>query len=154
MKYFFEDAANESRLKDVLDSWEGTPFRHWAGVKGMGCDCIHFVGRVLEELGITTRAGGVKYQIPRYSRDWHLHKEHQLLLEGVLKQIPVDVIDSDDHMNGDILLFRFGRAVAHSAFYFDNFLYHSLSGIGVRRSSYDVDDWKDRQKYNLRVLSI
>lgn len=153
MRYYFEDKEHEEQLGKILRSWMGTPFRHWSGVKGLGCDCIHFVTEVLQELGVYSKQGG-KYKIMRYPKDWHLHREQQFLADGVLFQVPADEVDPDSHVNGDILLFQFGRAISHTSFYFNGFLYHSIAGIGVRKSSYEVGDWKERQKHNLRVLAV
>jgi len=152
VKYFFESKEKQKELGEVLESWENTPFRHWAGVKGLGCDCIHFVTRVMEEVGASP-VQGETYKILRYPKDWHLHNGEELLLKGILGQMKVEPVGTLHPINGDILLFKFGEVCSHSSIYYDGRLYHSLTNIGVRKTPYADNKWIKRLKYNFRVLS-
>jgi len=127
---FFDDKQEE--LQQELESWVDTPFRHHQGVKGTGVDCIHLVARVLEHFGFGP------FRIPDYARDWHLHQEHELLRDGIFAQLDVDEIPLDEEpKNGDILLYKFGRAAAHSGIYFDKYIYHAIIGVGVVKMRFD-----------------
>ncbi|MBN2568122.1 MAG: hypothetical protein JXB42_01695 [Deltaproteobacteria bacterium] len=148
MACYFDDAEKQKKLKDVLDSWLNTPFRHRCGVKGKGCDCIHFVGKVLEEMGVFKWR---KSLILDYPRDWHLHRTKELLMDGILRELNVEKVEYPDLKNGDICLFRYGRASAHAALYFDRYFYQSITDVGVRRISSDDSETKKRMTHIFRV---
>ena len=46
-------------------AWIGTPYRHQASLKGVGCDCLGLVRGVWREL-----IGDEPQSAPAYSRDW------------------------------------------------------------------------------------
>jgi NlpC/P60 family putative phage cell wall peptidase len=46
-------------------SWIGTPYRHQASLKGVGCDCLGLVRGVWRAL-----YGEEPERMPPYSRDW------------------------------------------------------------------------------------
>ena len=152
MKYYFVSIENQERLKRVLDSWliPSTPFRHHCGVKGKGCDCIHFVARVFEELAILQWR---KDLIPDYPRDWHLHRTQELLMQGILKELSVERVEISDLMNGDLVLFQYGRASAHAAIYYDRNLYQSITGVGVRKIAISEQEFRKRMTFAFRVLA-
>lgn len=150
MRSYFESLARQNDLRKILTSWEGTPFRHWCGVKGEGCDCIHFVTRVLEEVGYLM-TGLVK--IPWYPADWHLHNEEELLLAGLEKYLKYDNVGCSNPINGDILLFNFGKTNSHTAFFMDDHLYHAVFGIGVLRSPWMDKTWYKRKRKGIRLLT-
>ncbi len=149
MKYYFEDPERQAQLKTELDEWMGTPYRHWAGVKGEGCDCIHFVARVFEGLGFGP------FKIERYPRDWHLHNFEELLMKGLrrelknVEELPLDT----EPMNGDVVLYRFGKTSSHSAIFFDNHVYQALTGMGVERRHWADKQWFRRKTMMMRLLN-
>jgi cell wall-associated NlpC family hydrolase len=138
--YVFDDPEKVAQLGVVLREWEGTPYRYFCGVKGKGSDCVHFILQVLTELSIIKWKKGM---VPQYPRDWNLHNTRELMLEGMLKLIPgelveVDLLDIRNNgdietylRNGDIILSFFGKAASHVAFYYQNYFWHSLGGVGV-----------------------
>jgi NlpC/P60 family putative phage cell wall peptidase len=87
--------------------WVGTPYHHQARVRNVGVDCAQLVAAVAEEAGLIP-AGT---QIPNnYSPEWHLHNREEVLLTtleffGCKRQ--------DKALPGDIVCFRYGRAVGH-----------------------------------------
>ena len=153
---FFDDEKNVEKLRAIIAEWEGTPYRHRCGVKNKGADCIHFVVKVLVELGVLTWRENL---VPDYPRDWHLHNTRDLLLEhlalrvpGALyllaplteekiievevltgKRIPREVRDVSQLKNGDIVLMHYGHAASHAGIYLDSYLWQSLAGAGVCR---------------------
>lgn len=155
-EYFFSDTEKQSELKRILDEWLGTPFRHHCGVKRLGCDCIHFVCRVLEEMGILKWRRSL---IPDYPRDWHLHNTRELLCEGIERELNVEKLSRYDSqprlenlMNGDILCSHYGKAASHAGFYFDGYVYQSLDDIGVRKIAFSDRVFRRQIKFAYRIL--
>lgn len=69
-----------ARLVAEAESWIGTPYHTGARVKGAGVDCLTFVAGVFENAGLVP-----KLAIPHYPPDWHLHRDDERYLEGVLQ---------------------------------------------------------------------
>ena len=151
MNYYFEDLEKQGQLKIILDEWLDTPFRHKAGVKGVGADCIHFVARVFEEMGI------VKWRkdlIPDYPYDWHLHNTRELLAEGIDRVLNVEKLDKEaPKMNGDIALYHMGKAASHAAIYFDGYIYQALTDIGVCKIHVLDKTFKKQMRFLYRILA-
>lgn len=152
--YFFDTTEKQSMLKEELESWRETPYRHWCGVKGLGCDCIHMIVRVLENFGF----GPIK--VPWYPPDWHLHNDAELLLEGIRKEVPHEEYAIDIRngaglqaiANGDLLLFKYGQTLSHSAWWFDGYLYHAVYGAEVLKTSWKDKMWRKRARIGFKVL--
>jgi len=149
MEYFFDDEEKQRELKRILDEWMGTPFRHQCGVKGMGCDCSYFVARVLEELGILKWR---KDLMPDYPKDWHFHTTRELVKEQVEKELRCEPIGLDHFFNGDVILLHFGKASSHMGIFYDGYIYRSLEGVGVCRSSAHEKSLKKRMRFAYRIL--
>ena len=148
MKYYFSDLEKQKELKKILDEWLGTPFRHHCGVKGGGTDCLHFVARVLEEMGILTWR---KNMVPDYPRDWHLHNTRELLKEAIDRELKGEWKELNGFMNGDILLSHFGKAASHVGIYFDGHVYQAVERIGVIKVSVKTPLIKRQMKFMFRV---
>jgi cell wall-associated NlpC family hydrolase len=56
---------NRDQIVAEARSWVGTPYRHQASVKGVGCDCLGLVRGVWRAL-----IGEEPERAPPYSRDW------------------------------------------------------------------------------------
>lgn len=152
MKYFFEDIENQKKLKKILDEWVGTPWRHRCGVKGKGADCIHFVARVLEELGLLIWRDGL---IPDYAPDWHLHNTRELLKDALEKEVRGEWVNIENPMNGDILLSHYAKAASHAGFYFDGYVYQAIrlrNKGGVFKITINDLYFKRNIKFNYRVF--
>lgn len=145
--YYFDDLKRQKELKGILDEWLDTPFRHHCGVKGLGCDCIHFVARVFEELGVLCNV-----TIPNYSKDWHLHNTRELLEEGIFRHLKVKKVALSNPMNGDIICSHFGKAASHAGVFFDGYVYQALNGIGVRKINFSDKKFRARMKFVYRIL--
>lgn len=156
VKYYFEDKEKRQELKRILDEWLGTPFRHQCGVKGLGCDCIHLVLRIFEELGILKR---VRVKVPDYPRDWHLHNTREILKEGIGNHLDVESWDVSGGnlskvgilFDGDIILSHYGQAASHAGIYCQGYIYQSIVGVGVRKINLNEPTFKKRFKYAFRV---
>jgi len=150
MKYFFEDTEKQEQLKKILDEWMGTPFRHHCGVKGLGCDCIHFVARVFEEMGL------IKWRkdfILDYPSDWHLHNTRELLKEAIERELNVEEVGFDNLINGDIILSHYGQASSHAAIYFDEHIYQAINDIGVCKIHISDRVFRRQMKFAYRILT-
>lgn len=152
VEYYFIDTEKQKQLKLILDSWidSNTPFRHHCCVKGLGCDCIHFVACILNELGILNLT---KKTIPNYPKDWHLHNTRELLEEGIIKNLNVEKVDLSNLMNGDLVCSHFGKAASHAGIYFDGYIYQALNGVGVCRINFNDKKFKERMRFAYRLLS-
>lgn len=145
---YFEGIEKQEQLKKILNEWIGTPFKHHCGVKNLGCDCIHFVYKVFEEMGI------VKIKtIPVYGKDWHVHNTRELLSEAIEKHLNVEKINLGNVQNGDIILSHYGKAASHAAIYFGGYVYQSLTKIGVRKINFNDKKFKSYMKFGYRILN-
>ena len=82
--------------------WLGTPYRHQASVRGVGCDCLGLVRGVWRQL-----YGSEPESIPAYSDDWAERGGEELLLAAARRRLIE--IPSDSAAPGDVLLFRIAR---------------------------------------------
>lgn len=81
-------------------SWIGTPYRHQASLKGVGCDCLGLVRGVWREL-----IGAEPERAPPYGRDWaEAAREEAFALAARRHLIE---IDPAQFAPGDVLLFRY-----------------------------------------------
>ena len=142
----FESKEKQNELKMILDSWVNTPFKHHCGVKNKGCDCIHFVARVFEEMGIVTLS-----KVPNYPRDWHLHNTRELLSEAIENYLTVEKVKLNSLKNGDIILSHYGKAASHAAIYFDGYVYQAIIDIGVCKINFKDKKFKKIMKFAYRI---
>lgn len=114
-------AVDADRLKKILDSWLGTPYR-WGGMTKQGVDCSGLVGLVFRELK--------EVSLPRMAADiMDLGK----------------AVETADLRPGDLVFFRwgfFGR-VDHVGIYTgEGHFVHASSRLGVMESSLDDDYYR------------
>ncbi|MDL2275564.1 hypothetical protein LJC22_05520 [Desulfosarcina sp. OttesenSCG-928-G10] len=145
-KPFFED--KQELLVSTLTQWMGTPWRHHCHVKGRGADCIGMVYGVMTE----TRAMA-PVEIPKYPRDWHLHNDNQLLIAG-LRCIPelIEVLPTDPMMNGDILVFRYGKSSSHTGIFCNRQIWHLPTDLTTVRSPFNERQYRDRLTHVFRCM--
>jgi cell wall-associated NlpC family hydrolase len=152
MNYFFESQERQDKLGSVLEEWIGTPFRHKCGVKGLGCDCIHFVGKVLEEFELIDFK---RIKMPDYPRDWHLHNKKERLAASIVQYLNVERIflkNNDILVNGDIILFHYGKAASHAGIFYKNRIYHALQSVGkVTKTSFSDRRYRRMMRFFYRV---
>ncbi|MGA0595513.1 NlpC/P60 family protein [Enterovirga sp. CN4-39] len=80
-------------------SWIGTPYRHQASLKGVGCDCLGLLRGVWREV-----IGREPERPPAYSRDWAEATGREALIEAAERHLlPVS---EREWRAGDVLLFR------------------------------------------------
>jgi len=108
-------------------AWIGTPYRHQASVKGIGCDCLGLVR------GVWRACIGEEPELPPpYAADWAEARGKEALADAALRHLsPVAV---DDVRGGDVLLFRWraGYVAKHVAIATrDGAMIHAHDGAAV-----------------------
>ena len=81
-------------------SWIGTPYRHQASLKGVGCDCLGLVRGVWRAV-----IGDEPARAPPYSRDWAEASGDEAFARAARTHLVE--IGRDDFLPGDVLLFRY-----------------------------------------------
>jgi NlpC/P60 family putative phage cell wall peptidase len=91
-------------------SWIGTPYRHQASLKGVGCDCLGLVRGVWRAV-----VGAEPERPPAYSPDWAEATKHESLAGAASRHL--SAVDLDEVAPGDVLLFRWraGLVAKHAA---------------------------------------
>jgi len=80
-------------------AWIGTPYRHQASLKSVGCDCLGLVRGVWREV-----LGAEPELPPAYSADWAEAGGKESLAEAAARHLVPIALDAA--APGDILLFR------------------------------------------------
>jgi NlpC/P60 family putative phage cell wall peptidase len=80
-------------------SWIGTPYRHQASLKGLGCDCLGLVRGVWRAI-----VGDEPERAPPYAPDWAEATGAEALADAAARHLIA--IASADFASGDVLLFR------------------------------------------------
>lgn len=79
-------------------SWIGTPYRHQASLKGVGCDCLGLARGVWREVM------GCEPEVPPpYTRDWARHHSSESFAEAAARYLVPIAIGA--HQPADVLLF-------------------------------------------------
>ena len=91
-------------------SWIGTPYRHQASLKGIGCDCLGLVRGVWRALH-----GAEPEPMPAYAPDWAEAAREETLAQAAARHLVA--VDAARFARGDVLLFRWrnGFPAKHSA---------------------------------------
>lgn len=91
-------------------SWIGTPYRHQASLKGVGCDCLGLVRGVFRAIW-----GDEPEAVPPYTPDWAEATGRDTLFAAATRHLIT--IDPVARRPGDVLLFRWraGLPAKHAA---------------------------------------
>lgn len=129
--------------------WIGTPYRHQASLKGVGCDCLGLVRGVWR-----TFYGEEPEHAPPYSRDWAESGAGEALADaGTRHLVPVA---RDALSPGDVLLFRWrmGLAAKHAAILTaDVTMIHAHEGAAVAEVAF-APWWRRRLAYAFRFPGV
>lgn len=79
--------------------WLGTPYRHQASLKGVGCDCLGLVRGIWREL-----YAGEPEPVPAYTPDWAEAAGRETLLEAARRHLIEVALEKIQP--GDLVLFR------------------------------------------------
>ena len=80
-------------------AWIGTPYRHQASLKGVGCDCLGLVRGVWRAL-----LGSEPERAPPYSPDWAEALQRETLAQAAARHLTS--VATEEILPGDVLLFR------------------------------------------------
>ncbi len=130
-------------------SWIGTPYRHQASLKGVGCDCLGLIRGVWRSV-----YGDEPEQIPGYSPDWAEAGGQETLASAARRHL--DEIDPLAVQPADILLFRWRALMPakHAAILIasDRFV-HAHDGAAVATAALSPW-WRRRLAYAFRFPGI
>lgn len=121
--------------------WVGTPWRHQASVKGVGCDCAGLVRGVALNLGLADldEAHPEAERFLNYSRNPQPRK-----MLGALNHF-MHRVRPDAMQAGDVLLMRFDRDPQHLAILTDaGTIVHAASAYGAVAEHRLSSDWRAR----------
>lgn len=127
---------------EIAREWIGTPYRHQASVRGVGCDCLGLVRGIWR-----ATVGPEPMIIPSYTPDWDEYDGSEVLFTAALEHL--DRKSVDPSALGDVLLFRMRRrAVAkHLAVLSSTSevprMIHAISGRAVAETTL-TPDWRKR----------
>jgi NlpC/P60 family putative phage cell wall peptidase len=108
-------------------AWLGTPYRHQASLKGVGCDCLGLVRGVYAEA-----CGRPAEAPPPYSRDWAEAAGCETMIEAAARHLAR--VEPADARPGDVLIFRLraGAMAKHAAIMSSaNGMIHAVEGAPV-----------------------
>lgn len=130
-------------------SWIGTPYRHQASLKGVGCDCLGLIRGVWRGV-----YGDEPEQIPGYSPDWAEAGGEETLASAARRHL--DEIDPLAVQPADVLLFRWRARLPakHAAILIapDRFV-HAHDGAAVATAALSPW-WRRRLAYAFRFPGI
>ncbi len=90
---------NQANIIAAARGWLGTPYRHQASLKGLGCDCLGLIRGVWREVH-----GREPEVMPAYSPDWAEAGGTEALAEAGRRHLLE--IPCAEYQPGDVLLFR------------------------------------------------
>lgn len=117
-----------SAIVAAARGWVGTPYRHRAALRGVGCDCIGLLR------GVWAEVIGEAPELPPYRADWR-DGAHSAELRALAERwlVPGAVV-SGAVVPGAVLLFRIGVSVAPrhcGIFAGDGRFVHAQERLGV-----------------------
>lgn len=80
-------------------AWLGTPYRHQAALRGVGCDCLGLVRGVWRAVH-----GAEPEPVPAYTPDWAEASGRETMAEAAARHMAAVAVA--DILPGDVLLFR------------------------------------------------
>jgi len=92
---------SRTRIIAEARAWIGTPYRHQASLKGVGCDCLGLVRGVWRALH-----GAEPETTPAYTPDWAEASGQESLANAAMRHL-VRLDDAKVFAPGDVLLFRY-----------------------------------------------
>jgi NlpC/P60 family putative phage cell wall peptidase len=140
---------NRSAIVAEARSWIGTPYRHQASLKGVGCDCLGLVRGVWRVV-----VGAEPEPVPPYAPDWAEATQREALAAAGLRHFtPVGLAAIEP---GDVVLFRWraGLPAKHAALVTAaSSMVHSHSGAVVAEVAM-APWWRRRLAYAFRFPGV
>ena len=129
--------------------WIGTPYRHQASLKGVGCDCLGLVRGVWRGV-----IGAEPERAPAYAPDWAEAGGVEALADAAARHLVA--IERDAFGDGDVLLFRWraGLPAKHAAIVTAaDKIVHAHDGAAVAEVAL-APWWRRRSAYAFRFPGI
>ena len=129
--------------------WIGTPYRHQASLKGVGCDCLGLVRGVWRGV-----IGAEPERAPAYAPDWAEAGGVEALADAAARHLVA--IERDAFGDGDVLLFRWraGLPAKHAAIVTAaDKIVHAHDGAAVAEVAL-APRWRRRIAYAFRFPGI
>lgn len=98
------DLDVRERVIDQACRWVGTPYRHQASIRQVGCDCLGLVRGVWREI-----YGCEPEKVPPYTADWAEAGRREQLIEAALRHMKQ--LEASEARPGDLLVFRWRHHV-------------------------------------------
>ena len=130
-------------------AWIGTPYRHQASLKGVGCDCLGLVRGVWR-----AAIGEEPERTPPYAPDWAEAAAGEPLAEAALRHLVA--VECAAFEPGDVLLFRWRASLAakHAAIVTgDARMVHAHDGAAVAEVAI-APWWRRRLAYAFRFPGV
>ena len=124
------------RVVRAARAWIGTPYRHGASRRGVGCDCLGLLRGVWREV-----VGLEPAPVPPYAPEWAELRDDEPLLDAVARHLPSGAMEP-----GAVLVFRWSAAAAakHCGILVaPDRMVHAYSGLGTIESPL-VPAWRRR----------
>jgi NlpC/P60 family putative phage cell wall peptidase len=130
-------------------AWIGTPYRHQASLKGVGCDCLGLIRGVWRAV-----VGEEPERAPPYAPDWAEASGDEALAQAATRHLVA--IPLDAFREGDVLLFRWRNHMPakHAAIVTsDDTMVHAHDGAAVAEVAL-APWWRRRLAYAFRFPSV
>ena len=140
--------AKEAIVAEAM-SWLGTPYRHQASLKGVGCDCLGLLRGVWRAL-----LGDEPEAMPAYTPDWAEAKGAETLATAAGRHLIA--INVKEAGAGDVLLFRWraNLPAKHAAILVDaDRFIHAQQGAAVALAALSPW-WRRRIAYAFRFPGV
>lgn len=131
-------------IVQIARSWIGTPYKHQAAVRGVGCDCLGLVRGIYKEF-----YGELPIRpedIPPYSNAWGEATNDEIMLNAASEYLEYRGGKSVLLMLGDVLVLRMRRRsiAKHAVVYVGNDrIVHSMEGCVVSEVNL-IPSWKKK----------
>lgn len=130
-------------------AWIGTPYRHQASLKHVGCDCLGLVRGVWRAL-----YGDEPERAPAYAPDWAEASRREALAEAAARHLrPIDIVAARP---ADVLLFRWraGLPAKHAAILAaPDLMVHAHAGAAVAEVAF-APWWRRRLAFAFRFPGV
>jgi NlpC/P60 family putative phage cell wall peptidase len=130
-------------------SWVGTPYRHQASLKGVGCDCLGLIRGVWRGF-----YGDEPEAMPGYTPDWAEAQGAETLAAAARRHLTE--IAPDEAGAGDVLLFRWRNHLPakHAGILMDEGRFvHAQQGAAVATAAL-TPWWRRRAAYAFRFPGV
>jgi NlpC/P60 family putative phage cell wall peptidase len=130
-------------------TWIGTPYRHQASLKGVGCDCLGLVRGVWRAV-----VGQEPERAPAYTPDWAEASGEEALVQAAARHLIA--VPLDQFAPGDVLLFRWraNMPAKHAAIVTaKELMVHAHDGAAVAEVAI-APWWRRRLAYAFRFRGI